>query len=297
MREICVLGAGVAGLSFIKKVRSQGAQYKIRLIDNKRYSYNKREFISNLSVNDYFDLKRWAQDNDVEFIHDSVERVNPKRKKIYFKESDSIDFDSLIIATGLKSKKMSLKGEHREGFFYLSQMDPMKIKELLKVSCEISIYASSILGCKFARAINSLGKEVKVIADSWDFLGEDKDRMIAFFQNKGIDVYLESEICEAIGEAGVKAVKIAPLKVFSSQAVVIDSGFIPNADFFDESVNIKDVFFSNHEDLYFLGDVNCKNIEHEFFFNYNYDEAKYQGEVLGDFIVDENLDFFERKII
>ncbi|UCD15988.1 MAG: FAD-dependent oxidoreductase [Candidatus Omnitrophota bacterium] len=297
MREICVLGAGTAALAFIERIKAKSPQQKIRLIDNKSYYFNKKEFISNLSLGGYFDLRNWAQGKGIEFIQDSVERINPTRKKIYFKENDSIDFDVLVVATGLKSKKLPMKGEHREGFFYLSQMRPAEVKDLLKVSCEATVYASTVLGCRLALALNSLGKEVKIVAEGWDFFAQDLERIVAFLQDKGMPVYRDCVIEEAIGEAQVKAVKISPLKVFSSQLVFVDSGLLPNNDFFQDGINIHDIFFTNYENLYFLGDVNCKNISNEFFFQYNHEEAKKQGAVLADFVLEGTLAFFERKVI
>lgn len=297
MKEICVLGAGRAGVSFIERIKEKCPQCKVKFIDKNRCYFDKKEFISTLSVKGCFDFSQWAQDKGVEFILGAVERINPKRRKIYFKEREPIDFEALVIAAGVISKKLPLKGEHREGFFYLSSIDPFKIKDLLKISQEVTVCALTVLGIKLAIALSSIGKEVKVIADNWDFLAGDKDKVVSFLESKGISVYLGYAVEEAIGEGVVRAVKLSPLKVISSQIVFAASAFLPNRDFFDEPVEIKDVFFSNYQDLYFLGDVSSQDVTADFFFRFNYEDAQRQAFVLADYIIEGRAADFERKVV
>jgi len=45
-----------------------------------------------------------------------------------------------------------------------------------------------------------------------------------------------------VGEGVVKAAKLSPLMVFSSQLVFIDSGFVSNLNFFEDGIIIEDKF-------------------------------------------------------
>jgi NADPH-dependent 2,4-dienoyl-CoA reductase/sulfur reductase-like enzyme len=307
MKEIVVLGGGQSGRAFIEKIRETDSARKITLID-KNFNYSSgKDIINDFSLKNSIDLKNWAQSKNVEFIGDKVERINPKNRKIYFKESAVKEFDSLVIATGLKSKKLVLKGEHREGFFYLSQIAPVKLKGLLKISSEVTVYASTVLGWRLALTLNSLGKEVKIVADDWSFVeDEEKEKVAAFFKENNISVFLNTEIEEAIGEGNVKAVKILPLKVFSSQLLFVDSGFVPNYDFLEEGVTIRNNFFTQYEDIYFLGDAARQGVGNDAFFVYNYGEAEEGAGVLANHFLGldmlpfqrKNLDFEEkRKVI
>ena len=114
-------------------------------------------------------------------------------------------------------------------------------------------------------------------------------------QEKGIFLHLGSSIDEAVGEGMVKAVKISPLKVFSSQLLFIDSGFIPNLNFFEDEVVVRDTFFTNYEDVYFIGGVTRADIESELLFTNNYEEAISQASCFCDYLVEGKTLTFERK--
>lgn len=295
MKEIVILGAGEAGIALVDAIREKNSQCKITLVDKNAYYFNKRELITKLSFKSCLDLKNWAQGKNVDFICDRLERINLNRRKMYFKESEVKDFEVLVVAAGLKSKKMPIKGEHREGFFYFSEINPFKLRDLLKISSESAVYAGTILGLKLALALRSLGKEVTVVADNWDFLEENKERVISFFNEKNIPVYLNSSIEEAIGEGVVKATKITPLKVFSSQLVFVDSGFSPNRDFFEEEISISNHFFTNYEEVYCLGRMTGFDVENERFFLHNCEEVKQQSRVLGEFFLGGEPPVFHKR--
>lgn len=295
MKELVILGAGETGIALIDKIREKDSQCKITLIDKNAYYFNKRELITKLSFKSCLDLKNWARERNIDFICDRLERINFNRRKMYFKESEAKDFEVLVIAAGLKSKKMPIKGEHREGFFYFSEIDPFKLRDLLKISSESTVYAATVLGLKLALALRVLGKEVTVVADNWDFLEEDKERVVSFFKEKNILVYLNSSIEEVIGEGVVKAVKISPLKVFSSQLVFVDSGFSANCDFFEEEVSVPNHFFTNYEEVYWLGGVIGLDVENERFFSHNCEEIKRQSRGLGEFLLNGESPVFNER--
>jgi len=296
MESITILGAGVSGIELARKIREKGSNCEITLIDSKDYYLPKKELIAspgNISKRE--DIASLAKELKAAFVNGLAERINPQRKKIYFKEGEPVSFENLVIATGLSSKKIELKGTHREGFFYLSNIDPFKLKDLLRISDEAAVYVTTWLGIKLSMALSSLGKEVRIVSSSLDFLGQDKQKVIDEAQAKNISFYLESSIEEAVGESMVKAVKISPLKVFSSQLVFIDSGFKPSLDFFEEEVKIHDIFFTNFEGIYVLADAGKQDIESETLFASNFEVAKRQAEVFADFVITGNLPVLAAK--
>ncbi len=83
LNAITVLGAGEAGISFIKKIREKNPGIKLTLIDKNTHHFDKAKFINSMDLKAYIDLKDFSQENNVTFIQDTVERINPKQKKIY----------------------------------------------------------------------------------------------------------------------------------------------------------------------------------------------------------------------
>lgn len=298
MENITILGAGVSGLTLIEEIRAKNTPCNIALIDKNSYSYPKSELISSPGdISKKIDLDEWTKERGVELIPAFVERINPRRRKIYFKEGEPRDFDNLIVASGLSSKKLPVKGEHREGFFYLSDIDIFKLRSLLRISKEACVYVSTWLGLRLAIALIGLGKEVRIVSANLDFLGEDKERVINTLGAKNITLYLDAFIEEAVGEGVVKAAKLSPLMVFSSQLVFIDSGFVPNLKFFEDEFIIEDNFFTNFEKVYLLGDVNRKDISQKVFFTSNYEDVKGEAHVFAEFIATGVRPTFSKQII
>ncbi|MDP2923020.1 MAG: FAD-dependent oxidoreductase [Candidatus Omnitrophota bacterium] len=296
-KEITVVGAGIAGLSFIRNIRAKNKDIKINLIEKNKHPFDRNKFITSLNTKEYIALQEFAQNEGVDFIQETAIKVNPERKKIYFKEKEPIDFQSLVIATGLKSKSISIKGEHREGFFYLSDIELFALKDLLRICDEVIGYVSTALGLKLALSLKAIGKEVRLLANTWDFLAEHKERMVNFLTEKNIPVHLGVSIEEVIGEGQVRATKINPLKVFSSQLVFIDSGFLQNLSFFEEGIHINNGIVTNYEDIYVIGDANIADIEKDYFYIFNQEEAKSQGLALAQYILEGKQLIFQRKTV
>jgi len=282
--NITVIGAGEAGIHFIKEIRSLGDDSKIVLID-KRDLYFERRNVFNcwmpkgecriIHFNDEFCLE-----HSLEYIKAVVERINPSTKKIFFKEHPSIDFDTLIVASGAVSNDLSIRGDFREGFFYLSDIDPLNTRDYLNISKDIIVYASTILGVRMALFLSSLGKDVKLIAGDLDFLGGYKQRFMDLFKDRQIDTYLNCRIEEAIGEGSVKAVRITLPKVFSSQIVFVDSGFTANRIFSDSGINIRDNLYTDYDGIYVLGEAANSSIDKDKFFINNAETARRQARSL-----------------
>ena len=296
INAITVLGAGEAGISFIRKLREKNPGIKLTLIDKNTHYFDKAKFINSMDLKAYIDLKDFANENNLTFIQDTVERINPKQKKIYFKQSDAIDFEALVVASGAKSKSIPLKGERREGLFYLSDINLFEFKSLLKISSELIVYVTTLLGLKLCVLLKSAGKEVRVLGDNWDFLGSSKEKVLAFLQESQIDVHLNVTIDEVIGEGQVKATKISPLKVFSSQMVFLDTGFVPNLDFFEAPINITNIF-TEFESIFVIGDCARPDVASDYFYAYNSDEARSQAGLLAQFILEAKEVNFTRKIL
>jgi len=292
MQEITIVGAGLAGVNLAEKIREENNQIKITLLDKRSYHFVKK-YITQLNLNNWFFLEKWAKEKRIDFIKGKVERISIKRKKIYLKENNFLEFNNLVLCTGLFSKKNLVKGTHLEGFFYLSEIDFFKLKDYLKIYSEITIYISTILGLKMALRLYFLGKEIKILFPCLDFLGNYKQKLLMFLKEKGIIFYENANLEEIIGEGRIKAVRISPFKIFSSQMVIIDSGFLPNDEFFEEEVKVKEGFFTNFEGVYFLGDVNRQNEDN--FFLFNYQETIEEAKVFVDFILNKKDPSFFKK--
>jgi thioredoxin reductase len=182
---------------------------------------------------------------------------------------------NLVVASGALSKKIDIKGTKKEGFFYLSDINPYDLKALLKIYNEVTLSVATLAGIKLSILLRSLNKEVRIVAANLDFLGADKEKIIDILRNQDIAVHLGYRLKEVIGERAIKAVKIEKekdsfkedesclVKLFSSQLVFVDSGLKPNLGFLD-SLEIDlgtKCLFSQYGQIYIVGDAANSELE------------------------------------
>ncbi|MBU2102835.1 MAG: FAD/NAD(P)-binding oxidoreductase [Candidatus Omnitrophota bacterium] len=297
MKSITILGAGKSGLALAHALRAKGSQAPITIIDKNLYFLDKKEFISSFSFDTRIDRGTLAKDAGIAFVQATVERVNPSRKKIYRKEGEPCDYETLVVATGLAQVPATFKGDYREGFFYCARMDPFRVKEFLKISSEATVIAGTFLGLKLVLALQGSGKEVTVVGGSWDYLGDYRERIVEWLRQRGIIVYQNAIVEDVIGEGTVKAVKIAPLKVFSSQLVFLDGGYSAQCDFFEEPPVITDTFSCQYPDIYFLGDAARQGIADECFYAFNNKEAVACAQLLAEYIRGGPFPVFSHRVL
>jgi len=299
MKSICVIGAGEAGINFIKEIRNLNRDIPLKLVDTRDKYFKRRNIFnywSSLSKLEVLPLVDFCAEYSVEFVQAKVERINPNTKRVFLKDKPSLGFDNLVIASGFKSKNLSIKGDFREGFWYLSDIEPVKVKDYLSISSDIVVYVSTLLGIKLVLSLSLLKKDVKLMADSLDFLGDYQESFRGLLKERNIDVYTGVRIEEAIGESIVKAVKISLPKVFSSQLVFIDSGFKANRDFFEEEIIPRDVFFSPFPDIYLLGGAGSLHVENECFFIDMDEEVRREAVFLAKMLINrEQLPYFPQE--
>jgi len=294
MKNITILGCGLSGIAFIRKMKELNAGMKFTIIDKNQYGFDRWGFFDDFSTKKRVDLNAFAKEMKAEFVCDMVERINPKRRKIYFKDKECRDYENLVLACGVKPKKIVIKGEHREGFFYLSGFDPLVLRDRIKILSDCVVYVSTFLGVKLALYLRAQKKDVNIVAGNLDFLGDRKDQFLSYCSREGIGIYSGSTIEEAIGEATVRAVKLSPLKVLSAQALFVDSGFLPNVDFFEPDEN--ETFVPENKDIFFIGSAADKGIGNDFFFVDKSENSLLSAVALAENIfTDKPVDFTPKK--
>ena len=269
--ELVVVGGGLAGRMLIQQLRCEDASCNIRLIDRARYSFDKDNYCSDLIGSSRIkgvSLSDFASQYNVDFLLRNVERVQLNKNLLYCKGEEPIGYKTVAFACGLKSKPLSIKGEFRDGVCYLDEQDLFSLKDILKISHDIVILAHTLLGLRLAFACSFLQKEIKLFTGSLDFLSsypQEKEYIMNILSDRKVDMYENVLIEEIIGEACVKAVKTSIPKVFSSQAVLIDSGFTSIHKLLELSPK-ENTFSTDFPDVYILGDMADTAVESESFF-------------------------------
>jgi len=267
--RITVLGGGQAGLSLIRALRSQGSKAAVTLIDKDRYFVDKSDIFSlllNSRRSGIIDRQDFCREHKVSFVMHSAERVNYKRKTVFFKEEDPVTSDILVLSSGLYSRDLDIRGDHREGFFYFSDIDLFKLRDRLSLAEDIVIYASTLSGLRMAYSLSGLSKDIKLFTGDCSFLGSEKEALWERLVSGGIDIYENVSLLEIVGERSVKAVKTSLPRVFSAHLVLADSGLTSFSRLLPEGQN-PCCGQTSFPGVYMIGAVSDREAEHKKYFS------------------------------
>lgn len=235
--KVAVVGAGNSGISCLNSLEKR-EDLKVYLIEKNIPSFRK-ELLSDWLIDKVFDSRFFIpleelKDNFsfLELIHDKAIRINFEKRKIFFKEKEPLDFDKIILCCGRKPKKMDFDGALRQGVYYLASSWPPDLKKNIRVFSHVIVYVETILGIELAIKLASLSdKEIKVVAGSLNFVPEAyRDRVSGVLKDRGIDLYQDCGISEALGESRLKALKLSNGKFLACDILVLDTELLPNLD-------------------------------------------------------------------
>jgi len=137
-RTFAVLGAGAAGMNAVETLRQQGFQGRVILIsDSAKLPYDRTKLskgslqgkaeLNSLSLRDCEFYDR----HDIELRFGSkVTEVDALNKSIAFEDGSLLDYDSLLLATGGKARKLDVPGSDLANIFTIR--NPEDIDSILK---------------------------------------------------------------------------------------------------------------------------------------------------------------------
>lgn len=235
--RVVVVGAGVAGIAFMENLEKV-SDLEVCVVEKQEPPFRKYLLldwlVDKVSDSDFFILLDKLKENlpFVKLINDKAVRVNFDKKKIFFKENQPLDFDTLVFCCGLKPGKMDFPGVFREGVHYLADPSPGKLKDNLKIFSNIIVYVETLSGIELAIKLSSLeDKEIKVVAANFDFLPDlHRPKLLDIFKEKSIDVYLSQQITEVLGESRIKASKLSSGKFLACDVLILDTQCMADTD-------------------------------------------------------------------
>lgn len=198
-------------------------------------------------------LFKQAESFGANFIFDEVVKVDLKTeiKKIYFKSSSMIEARSVVIANGLKRRKLECKGEEEfsgRGVSYCATCDGAFFK-----GKKVIVVGGGNTALEDALYLSNICSEVVIIVRKNHFKAE---KFLCDIVNtkKNISVKFCSQIREISGEKTVKKVEIIEKdETITEEAdgVFIAIGYEPDSEIYRGQVEMTD-------SGYFAADETCK---------------------------------------
>ncbi len=248
LRQVVVVGAGVAGTSAAEALREQGYDGALTIIGDERHSpYHRPPLSKKLLTSEVHragvDL---APRLDVEarvFRGTSARRLDMSSRTIALRDGDedlSVQFDGLVIASGATPR--AWPGDRvPDGVLLLRTVDDcLAIRQRLGSRPRVVIVGGGFIGAEVAASCRSLGLEVTVIEKSsgpmLSALGSEMARCWAeLHRAHGVDLRVDVGVDAFVGDGQVEAVKLTDGSRIPADLVVVGLGVIPATEWLSDS--------------------------------------------------------------
>ncbi|CAN5137682.1 FAD-dependent oxidoreductase [soil metagenome] len=240
-----ILGAGHGGGAAAALLRQNGYEAPVILIGEEPHPPYQRPPLSKGWLKGEVDgdglrlrPRDWYAEANIE-LRTSTRVVGLDRaaKRLILSTDETLAYDTLIIATGARARKLVLPGSDLDGFLELRTIeDAEAIKAYFKPGFRLAIIGGGYVGLEVAASARKLGAEVDVL--------EREDRLLArvagpvlssFFrevhEGHGVRFHFGVAVAGFDGLDGhVSGVRLAGRATVHCDAVLVGIGAIPNDD-------------------------------------------------------------------
>lgn len=241
---VVVVGGAIAGYNVVRRLRQDGYDKKITMIDAKStLPYDRSELSTGWMLDQdkktppLFQQEQFFKDSKIEVkLNTEVIELIPEEKTIVTQSNEKILYDTLVLATGSSLRKLGARGEDANGIFYLrSYEDALEIKGWTKGAKNVAVVGAGFIGLEMAATFSRLGLNVTVIEYS-DYplgriLGQDaseyfmkmhEDQGVKFITGAGADSFRKDD------EGNVTAVVATNGQEIACDMAIIGVGVTPD---------------------------------------------------------------------
>jgi NADPH-dependent 2,4-dienoyl-CoA reductase/sulfur reductase-like enzyme len=248
LRQVLVVGAGVAGTRAAETLRKQGYDGALTIVGAERHApYHRpplsKKLLSHKVERAGVDLAPQL-DVDARVLREaSAVGLDLGKCAVRVRDGDreqELGFDGLVIATGAAARQWP-GGPVPDGIFVLRTVDDcLAIRERFDAKPRVAVVGGGFIGAEVAATCRSLGLDVVLIEQAAGpllaALGEEMaHRYAELHRQHGVDVRLNASVDEFVGEGHVKAVRLTDGSEVKTDLVVIGLGVAPDTDWLDGS--------------------------------------------------------------
>jgi NADPH-dependent 2,4-dienoyl-CoA reductase/sulfur reductase-like enzyme len=248
LREVIVVGAGVAGIRAAETLRKEGFDGALTIVGAERHAPYHRPPLSKKLLSG--EVHRAGIDIAPQFELDarvlrsaSAVGLDDKSRSVHVRDGDqnlSLQFDGLVIASGAVPREWP-GGPVPDGVLMLRTVeDCLAIRQQLASRPRVVVVGGGFIGAEVAATCRSLGLGVTLIQRSssplLSALGEDlAPHWADLHRQHGVDLRVGVDVDAVIGDRNVEAVRLSDGSRIEADLVVIGLGVRPATDWLSGS--------------------------------------------------------------
>lgn len=199
MDNIVVVGNGIAGTTAASTLREHGYRGRLTIIGAEKHAPYSRPALSKSALHEtgafgtvVSHLLPAAEHDARVLLGVAATGLDLARRRLALSDGGACDFDGLIIASGIRPRKLRPDLHHERTFRNIE--DAERLRELLRAQPRVAVIGAGVLGMELASACAAAGSSVTVIC-----------------RGKPMHASLGSFLAELISNAAVRhGVKLVP---------------------------------------------------------------------------------------
>ena len=241
---IVVVGGSLSGLRAVEALRAAGWDRGITVVSAENtMPYNRpplsKELLWGEDSPDDLVFELSEATNDVVWkLGNPASSLNLDEKTLTLSDGEIIQFEGLVIATGVSSRRLNAPGP-LEGRTVLRTLDDaVALKSKLQPGLKLVILGAGFIGCEVASTARRIGCEVDVVAMDKVAMQIPLGMMLgAEIQRRhveeGVRFHMGVSISELKGAAKVESVVLTDGRELSADLVLETIGSVPNTSWLD----------------------------------------------------------------
>ena len=277
-KTFVIIGGGLAGAKAAEALRESGFGGKVVLLaDEEHLPYERpplsKEFLAGKKALSDFTVHKseWYRENKIEVRTDSeAVSIDPSAHTVKLSDDTSVSYDKLLLATGSRSRWLSIPGADSTGVHYLRKYDDaVNLDTTLKEGSSLAIIGAGWIGLEVAASARQRGVDVTVVETAKVPLsaavGEEVGKVFAqLHRDHGVDLRLDVEVKEVTTEDGkATGLKLGDGTTITADRVLIAVGAQPNIEIAEQAgLSTKDggvlvdaSLQTSNPDIYAVGDI------------------------------------------
>lgn len=241
---VVIAGAGQAGFQTAFSLRGEGYEGRVVLIGEEPHIPYQRpplskDFLAGKTDPDSLPLRpeTFYESQRIELgMGERIGAIDLGARSVMLASGAKLPFESLVLATGARNRRLTVPGAELNGICYLRTVDEaIAIQERLESARNVVIIGGGFIGLETAAIAAARGCRVVVVEAQSRVLARVAAPVIsAFFQqtqeSHGVHFALNAAVSELSGGAAVEAVHLHDGSVYAADLVVVGIGVVPNTE-------------------------------------------------------------------
>lgn len=272
---IAIIGSGLAGVGAARALRTDGYDGRLFLIGDEthhpydRPSLSKEVLASTVESPPVLVERDWLSDHAVELVAgDGVTSIDGDSRRMHFASGTTLVADRILLATGARSRSLSIPGSELRGIHSLRSLDDARrLQADLRPGKSLVVVGGGLIGCEVASTARAAGVHVTIIEVASELMQRVMDPITARWcrlalEREGVDVLLSTGVTAFEGAHQIQSVICNDGRHIAADLVLVSIGAEPSTELgamaglrCDRGIIVDATGATDHPDIFAAGDA------------------------------------------